>query len=119
MNTDRISQSAERWRTAPVACSLTAGDVRERAARWQGLLDGAGRETIPDGVRLVLPVERVTEVAELAAAEQRCCPFFDFRIHLDGPLLRLEVRAPADGAGLLAEVFGPGRQSQPVRRKRR
>lgn len=108
--------AAERWRTAPVACSLTAGDVGERAARWRRLLDGAGHEPIAGGVRLALPVERAAAVAELAAAEQECCPFFDFRIHLDGPLLRLEVRAPADGAGLLAELFG---QSQPVRRKRR
>ncbi|MYV70030.1 MerR family transcriptional regulator, partial [Streptomyces sp. SID2131] len=28
-------QEAERWRTAPVACSLTGADVRERAARWR------------------------------------------------------------------------------------
>jgi len=116
--------AGERWRTAPVACSLTGGDMGERAARWRRLLGGAGHEPIPDGVRLVLPIERAAAVTELAAAEQRCCPFFDFRIHLDGPLLRLEVRAPADGAGLLAELFAPAgreadRQSQPVRRKRR
>ncbi|NEE36100.1 MerR family transcriptional regulator, partial [Streptomyces sp. SID7982] len=35
-----------------------------------------------------------------------CCPFFDFRLHLDGPLLHLEVRAPADGDALLTDLFG-------------
>ncbi|MFD8382378.1 hypothetical protein ACFV2X_28335 [Streptomyces sp. NPDC059679] len=43
----------------------------------------------------------------LAVSEQACCPFFDFRIQLDGPLLHVEVRAPAEGAGLLAELFTP------------
>ncbi|MEU1949001.1 hypothetical protein ACFW95_20715 [Streptomyces sp. NPDC059474] len=43
----------------------------------------------------------------LAAAEQQCCPCFDFRLHLDGQELHLEVCALADGAGLLAELFTP------------
>ncbi|WP_239515955.1 hypothetical protein [Streptomyces sp. ICC4] len=47
-------------------------------------------------------------MAALAAAEQQCCPFFDFRLHLDGKVLHLEVRASADGTILLTELFGPG-----------
>ena len=47
------------------------------------------------------------QVAELAAAEQQCCAFFDFRLHLAGRLLHLEVRAPADAAELLADLFNP------------
>ncbi|WP_285574213.1 hypothetical protein OG521_00130 [Streptomyces sp. NBC_01463] len=46
-------------------------------------------------------------MAALAADEQQCCPFFDFRLHLDGQELHLEVRAPADGTGLLTDLFGP------------
>ncbi|PZG55668.1 MerR family transcriptional regulator [Spongiactinospora gelatinilytica] len=91
----------------PVACSLTGDEPGERLTRWRALLDGAGREAIPGGLRVTLAAERAAAVAGLAVAEQLCCPFFDFRLHLDGPLLRLEVRAPADGAGLLAELFGP------------
>ncbi|GLY24200.1 MerR family transcriptional regulator [Micromonospora sp. NBRC 101691] len=98
---------AERWRAVPVACSLTGEDGADRTEQWHGLLAGADRETIDGGVRLALPAERTGAVAALAAAEQQCCPFFDFRLHLDGPVLRLEVRAPADGAGLLAGLFGP------------
>ncbi|MFJ6987196.1 MULTISPECIES: MerR family transcriptional regulator [unclassified Streptomyces] len=98
----------EAWRTAPVACSLTGDGVRERAAAWHELVAGAARAGIDAGVRLTLPVERVGRVAELAAAEQRCCPFFDFRLRLDGPRLHLEVRAPAEGRGLLGELFGGG-----------
>ncbi|WHT23604.1 MerR family transcriptional regulator [Crossiella sp. CA-258035] len=98
---------SERWRTAPLACSLTEAGVTERAAQWRRLLDGAGTEAIAEGVRLVLPAGRAGEVAALAVDEQGCCPFFDFRLHLDGPVLYLEVRAPADGAELLAELFTP------------
>ncbi|MFD3918495.1 MerR family transcriptional regulator [Streptomyces sp. NPDC058595] len=98
---------AEGWRTAPVACSLTGDGLHERTVQWREVVDGAVRTSVPEGLRLTLPVERTARVAELAAAEQRCCPFFDFRLHLDGPRLHLEVRAPADGAGLLADLFGP------------
>ncbi|MEU6338639.1 MerR family transcriptional regulator [Streptomyces cellulosae] len=97
---------AEAWRTAPVACSLSGVGLHERAAQWRDAVDGAVRTSVPDGLRLTLPVDRTARVAELAAAEQQCCPFFDFRLHLDGPRLHLEVRAPAEGAELLADLFG-------------
>lgn len=98
---------AERWRAQPVACSLTGDGQTERISAWHAALDGAERKEIPDGLRLSLPADRAATVAGLAAAEQQCCPFFDFRLHLDGPVLNLEIRAPAEGAGLLAELFGP------------
>ncbi|MFD3525308.1 MerR family transcriptional regulator [Streptomyces sp. NPDC058653] len=99
-------QEEERWRTAPVTCSLTGGKLAERTGRWREALEGAARTAVPDGLRLTLPAGRAARIAELAAAEQRCCPFFDFRLHLDGPHLRLEVRAPAEGGALLAGLFG-------------
>ncbi|MGW1868935.1 MerR family transcriptional regulator [Streptomyces mauvecolor] len=98
---------AERWRSTPVTCSLDADGLGRRTAQWQESLAGAVRQEIPDGLRLTLPAERTAAVAALAASEQRCCPFFDFRLHLDGPVLCLDVRAPAEGTGLLAELFGP------------
>ncbi|MFF8964952.1 MerR family transcriptional regulator [Streptomyces globisporus] len=97
---------AERWRTAPVACSLSGDGLHERTARWREAVAGAARAAVPEGLRLSLPVGRVTRIAELAAAEQECCPFFDFRLHLDGPYLHLEVRAPADGGALLTDLLG-------------
>ncbi|CDR17988.1 MerR family transcriptional regulator [Streptomyces iranensis] len=100
-------QETERWRGAPVACSLTGGQMAERAASWRTAVEGAERTPVPGGLRLTLPADRTVTVAGLAAAEQRCCPFFDFRLRLDGRVLHLEVRAPADAADLLAELFGP------------
>jgi MerR family transcriptional regulator, copper efflux regulator len=104
-----LRQDAEdqAWRTAPVACALNGEDVQERAAQWRILLEGAEQEQISDGVRLSVPAERAGPVAELATAEQACCPFFDFRLHLTREKARLEIRAPADAAGLLAELFTP------------
>ncbi|MEV1008552.1 MerR family transcriptional regulator [Streptomyces sp. NPDC049881] len=91
----------------PVACSLTGGAMAERVAAWHEALDGARRSGIPGGVRLTVPAARTVAVAGLAVAEQGCCAFFDFRLHLDGPDLHLEVRAPEEGAELLAELFTP------------
>jgi len=102
----RPERDGARWRNAPVACSLTGQDMAERVAHWHRLLDGAEREPIEDGVRLTLPAEHAAEVAALAADEQQCCPFFDFRLHLNGPTAHLEVRASADGTALLTELFG-------------
>ncbi|WP_239517700.1 hypothetical protein [Streptomyces sp. ICC1] len=72
------------------------------------MVEGAVGTAVPDGLRFTLPAERTASVAALAAAEQQCCPFFDFRLHLDGKVLHLEVRASADGTILLTELFGPG-----------
>lgn len=99
--------SAERWRQAPVACSLSADGRQERARAWRELVAGADREQIHGGMRLTLPVGRAGSAAELAAAEQECCPFLDFRLLLDGPVVHLEVRAPAEAADLVADLFDP------------
>lgn len=91
----------------PVACTLADDGMREQAARWREVLDGARRGAIPGGLRLTLPADGAGAVAALAAEEQRCCDFFDFRLHLDGPELHLEVRAPEAGLELLTDLFGP------------
>ncbi|HEY0933883.1 MAG TPA: hypothetical protein VGD91_09085 [Trebonia sp.] len=105
MNTETDAGESGRWRTAPVACSLTRDDQTNQMASWREALDGAAVAVIPDGRRLTVPVSRAAAVAGLAAAEQACCPFFDFRLHLETPVLHLEVRAPAAAADLLAALF--------------
>ncbi|MGI5321294.1 MerR family transcriptional regulator [Actinomadura nitritigenes] len=102
------ASGSERWRTAPVACSLKGDALGERTEQWRQLVGDAASRRVEDGIRLTVPADRATDVMALAAAEQRCCPFFDFRLHLDGPVLHLEVRAPDEGAELLTELFGPG-----------
>lgn len=91
-----------------IACSLTESEGVNRVEQWRAVLAGADRSALAAGVRLTVPVDRVADIATLAAAEQACCPFFDLRIHLDGPVLHLEVRAPQDAREILADLFAPG-----------
>ena len=90
---------------APVACSLGAPAMSDRIRQWQDLLAGAEHELIPNGIRLTMPSDRAAQVAELAAAELQCCPFFDFRLHLTGQQMHLEVRAPAEAATMLTGLL--------------
>ena len=106
---DAAGSGGQRWRTAPVACALPRGDLPGRAAAWRAAISGATAAAIPDGIRLTLPAGRAAAVAGLAAAEQDCCPFLDFHLHLDGPALHLEVRAPSDADSLLDALFTPDR----------
>ena len=96
---------AEDRRSAPIACSLTGDGMTERLTQWRSALADALHVEIPDGRRFTVPAARFPALSELAAAEQQCCPFFDFRFHLDGRDLHFEVRAPAEAAALLADVF--------------
>ncbi|NEA27950.1 MerR family transcriptional regulator [Actinomadura bangladeshensis] len=90
-----------------IFCSLSGDGMAERVAEWRTLVDGARPEGIDGGVRVTMPAAKAGAVAELAAAEQRCCPFFDFRLCFDGDVVHLEVRAPADAAGLIDDLFAP------------
>jgi DNA-binding transcriptional MerR regulator len=97
------------WRSVPVACSLGGQAMSDRIRQWQDLLTGAEHELIPNGIRLTMPSDRAAQVAELAAAELQCCPFFDFRLHLTGQQMHLEVRAPAEAATMLSGLLNaPG-----------
>lgn len=90
-----------------VACTLTAANQAGRIGEWRQLLGQAdGRETVAGGLAFRFPAGLAGRVAELAAAEQRCCPFFEFTLHLIAGGLRFEVRIPEGAATLLPDVFG-------------
>jgi hypothetical protein len=77
----------------------------DRLAEWRDLFAGAtAREPAPDGVRFTLPAAHAGRAAELAAAEQRCCPFFRFTLVFDGADVHLTVQASADAGELLAAL---------------
>ncbi|WP_328647161.1 MerR family transcriptional regulator [Amycolatopsis sp. NBC_00348] len=100
---------AEPWREAPVACTLDGAQLGQRTARWQQITRRAiGRRDIAGGIQLTFPAtaELAAEVAALAAAEQDCCAFFDFTLHLTPAALELIVRAPDTAGTLLADLFG-------------
>jgi hypothetical protein len=64
---------------------------------------------ITGGVRLVFePDIAVGELAELAAAGQDCCMFFQFAITIDGRGNALEVTGPPYAIDLVHSLFGAG-----------
>ena len=87
-----------------VACSLTSGEFRERAAQWRRILSGAQRRVIDRGVEVSVPADRAGQLAVLCVAEQECCPFFEFALRLDGASARLEVRAPDSARELVEQL---------------
>ncbi|MGW2205567.1 MerR family transcriptional regulator [Streptomyces sp. NPDC001774] len=97
-----------RWHT-PVACTLDGPALTERTTQWRALATEADhRERTDDGVRLSFPPREglAARIADLAAAEQNCCPFLDFTLHLTPPSLHLTVEAPEGAAEILSDLFG-------------
>ncbi len=94
-----------------MACTLGGQDQAERIRQWRLLLARAqSREPIAGGVSFALPATLAAQTAGLAAAEQRCCAFFAFSLHLADGGLRLEIRAPEDAWPLVADLFGTAGQ---------
>jgi MerR family transcriptional regulator, copper efflux regulator len=98
-----------------IACSLTSIDYRERADRWREVLAGTASEWTADGaIRTALPVHRLPALAELVAAESRCCPFLSFDLTVTADGAQLHTHAPAGARALLNDLFpdiGPARSA--------
>jgi DNA-binding transcriptional MerR regulator len=95
----------------PIACTLEPGAMPDRLAEWDRVLDHAEARiaTSDRGLRIEFgadPDVDLGELARLVAAEQRCCSFFAFAITVDHRGAALEVRAPDDAAGIVADLFG-------------
>ena len=91
-----------------IACTLGAEEIQARLGDWQGVLAFVHeRGAIDQGIRLVLGHDApIAKIAELAAAEQRCCQFFAFALTVDSRGVALEVRAPAAALDLVTALFG-------------
>jgi hypothetical protein len=93
----------------PIACSLSAAEMRERRTTIDAIAREAlrTREPMDGGVRLTFTDGADTERAlrDLIAAEAECCPFLRFDLDRDGDSMTLEVTAPEDAQPMLAELF--------------
>ncbi len=91
------------------ACTLHSAEaIRQRIAEWRGVLDhAADRQPIDGGMalRFAPDGEVAAALGRLAVAEQGCCGFFSFDLHVDGDGVRFEVRAPEAAQEELAEIF--------------
>jgi hypothetical protein len=80
----------------PIACTLTAGELATRGARWHALAPAtASRKDLHDGIRLVFRPEPgvEAELRELAALEAECCAFASWRVHADESCVCLDITA--------------------------
>jgi hypothetical protein len=94
----------------PIICTLSDADaLQHRVEEWRALLVAAvGRDEIDGGVRVRFRGDPATaaEVARLSAAEQACCSFFQFDLHITAQELALDVRAPDEARELVTSLFG-------------
>jgi len=101
---------------ASIACSLNANDAATREARWRSVAAAAliKAERTTSGARQTYrrdgKVER--ELAELIELEAACCPFLEFELSNRPGEVVLDVRAPAQAAGII-ELFAGERQPAP------
>ncbi|MFN2504653.1 MAG: hypothetical protein ABR540_10595, partial [Acidimicrobiales bacterium] len=91
-----------------IACGLEPSQVPDRVRDWQSLLGHvARRKAVDGGLRLEFgDGAPMADLAQLVAAEQSCCRFFDFAITVDDRGVGLEVCAPEDGQPILHSLFG-------------
>lgn len=88
----------------PVACSLGAARTA-RVVHWRRILAGAPRYRSDGAVRMDLPTRLLTEVADLAVAEQQCCPFLTFEFSLHAKRFTMTVTTSPGGQVMLDELF--------------
>lgn len=72
----------------PLACSLTAAELRARGEENASLFTRAQSvEELPDGYRFVFPAEAddARELLRFILAERACCPFFTFELTFPSP----------------------------------
>jgi hypothetical protein len=99
-------------RPLPIACTLSATDLRARGAELRALGgDGLVSSTREAG-RAVLRFRPAPDIRErveaIVAAESECCPFLDLRVEHRDDATVLTIAAPDGGAEvveLLAEAF--------------
>ncbi len=90
--------------TAPISCTLSASDLKDRQGAWNKLM-GSGlvsRELAPGGIRLIPAPGAAAALIELIDLERECCAWIEFEVS-DGSVVTLT--AAGDGAILLAGMF--------------
>ncbi|CCV06246.1 conserved hypothetical protein [Mesorhizobium metallidurans STM 2683] len=94
---------------APIACTLDAGDFKERLAWIADLNRRALLGARRDDLRLELTYApyALKDVHELMCREQQCCAFLDFDLRVEGNAVRLVVTAPEAAREAAALVFEP------------
>lgn len=95
--------------TAPIACTLGAGEYADRLEWIATLNRSALRFHRQDGLALRLDYApaAAAQVRELVAQEQECCAFLAFHVKERPDALALTITAPAAAADALDALFAP------------
>ncbi len=95
--------------SAPIACTLGAGEYADRLAWIAELNRSALRSQHQAGRALVLDYasDAASRVRELVARERACCAFLAFRVEETPHAVRLTITAPAEAGEGLDAVFAP------------
>ena len=91
----------------PIACTLTAGDLRNRLA-WiaafnRDALRGYDRADLT--LRLRYAPHAVQQVGELMRQEQACCAFLTFEMHEEPDAVTLTITAPEAARSTVDALF--------------
>jgi hypothetical protein len=92
----------------PIACSLSTTELPARLAEMSDLGQAALLDAERNGTRAILHfrpgAETSRRLAEIVAAEARCCAFLGMKLSDDDGGLALTIDAPADAAPVLDEL---------------
>ena len=88
----------------PIACTLSAADLKDRGAAWKKLM-GSGlveRYVVPGGIRLHAAPGAAGALIDLVDLERDCCSWIRFEV-TDGSVVTMT--AEGGGDAVLAEMF--------------
>src|SRR5438067_11051384 len=107
----------------PIACTLTAADLRDRQGAWAKLL-GSGlvdRDSVAGGIRLHAASAAAAALIELIDLERECCAWIQFSVTRDPISGEADVllTAERDGEAVLAGIFVAGQSSLRLAGRRR
>ena len=94
-------------RPTSLACTLAAGDLRQRRAWIARLNRDALRSAFRDGLRLELTYSptALNRVQKLVVRERDCCASLTFDLQQDEEAVRLVIEAPESAHHALDAVF--------------
>jgi hypothetical protein len=91
-----------------IACSLGAGDYRERLSRIRKLGEVAflRMEARPDGAVLSFRNSQQVqaELSSIVDAEAACCSFLDLSVHSEAERLILTISSPPDAMPVVRDL---------------
>jgi hypothetical protein len=91
-----------------IACSLSESSARDQLGEWRQLLSDAVRLSPTE---LSLPISdrpgQVEAIVRLAQREKACCPFFDFKIHIEAEHAVLQMSVPPEAVAVLDALSAP------------